>query len=196
MFHEFIYVRHGESEINIMDKTLPEYQTWVNPPLTLEGKRQVEITGNFLFENLKKYNNVKVITSPFLRTLETSRGLTDKLSVSQIIIDDKIVEYIPHCRIIPDEYSERVFHENKEQFHQRVINFSNYLREIIDDEHPFTYVIFGHSMFFEALISYQLLQEQMIDEKIVNLRNCSMTNMKFNTETKKWVPDIIGEIVY
>lgn len=80
---KFIFVRHGESEGNI-GKFFAKPET----PLTNNGQEQAKK----LIEELKNEKIDVIISSPFLRTLETAKPIAKKLGI-EIVTDDRIREW-------------------------------------------------------------------------------------------------------
>jgi broad specificity phosphatase PhoE len=92
-------IRHGESENNILSEVGSEaYRKgrFADPPLTDLGRRQAQITAEYLCGDdcndlIKKPDTIYV--SPFLRTLQTSFPTASKLSsASNVVVWDDIFE--------------------------------------------------------------------------------------------------------
>ena len=83
--NKFFFMRHGQSEANMLDVVSDKVD---NPhSLTDEGKKQVEATA----EKLKEKKIDIIIASPFVRTKETAKILSEKLGLD-IAFDERIQE--------------------------------------------------------------------------------------------------------
>lgn len=96
-----IFIRHGERSDRIPGLT-PTFNK-NDPELTLNGKRQAYdiglILSDYLFDNYPTFNNINIISSPFARTIQTSKnilkGLSNKFSIDDCLnIDYYFAEYI------------------------------------------------------------------------------------------------------
>ena len=70
------FIRHAEPDYNNHDE--------LTRPLTEKGKRDVELVNKFL--EVKQIDIV--LSSPFLRALETVNGIADKIKRNVIVVDD------------------------------------------------------------------------------------------------------------
>lgn len=81
------FVRHAEPDYNIHDD--------LTRPLTSKGKKDVELVNNFLED---KHIDV-VLSSPFLRAIETVNKFSKKINTNIIVIDDFRERKIDNCWI-------------------------------------------------------------------------------------------------
>ncbi|MBP1925372.1 2,3-bisphosphoglycerate-dependent phosphoglycerate mutase [Sedimentibacter acidaminivorans] len=81
------FVRHAEPDYNIHDD--------LTRPLTSKGKKDVELVNNFLED---KHIDV-VLSSPFLRAIETVNKFSEKTNTNIIVIDDFRERKIDNCWI-------------------------------------------------------------------------------------------------
>ena len=94
-----VIVRHGQSERNVAkDRAREEHklEAWsdhlrdVDTPLTALGVDQAVATGRFLRE---KFNFDMVFTSPYLRTIQTSKQIVTQMAVApSIMYEERIRE--------------------------------------------------------------------------------------------------------
>ena len=96
-----IFIRHGERSDKVTG-IIPTFNKW-DPELTLNGKRQAldigSILSDYLLEKYPNFKNLKIITSPFARTIQTSKnvlkGLSNKLAFeNNLEINYYFSEYI------------------------------------------------------------------------------------------------------
>lgn len=208
-----LYVRHAESTANVAKEkvnsgiaTLEDiyHSNILDPDLTDTGLKQANELSQHLYNLIlqKGYSNVKVIVSPFIRTMKTSQAFLNKLqenninhSVTKLV---EIVEYIgDHKEITPELQKMGIKYDNWEKFVARVKSFNTYLKnEISKKEHDIT-IIFGHGLFFSVLLSYQAVQEN-IDafHTCFDLANCSISSITYtSSETKRpWKIHGIGSV--
>jgi len=87
---KIIFVRHGESTENVAAQKGIEYNK-NNIVLTDKGKKQAEITGQYLYEVFGKFD--KVYASPATRCVQTANIIIDQINYKKKLkIDNLLVE--------------------------------------------------------------------------------------------------------
>lgn len=132
-----LFVRHGESEANLRGVFAGQRD---NSLLTPRGKEQAQKSAEQI--KLKNLHIDRVISSPLIRTLETSRIICKELGFdeSQIEIDNRINEYdmgsitgTPVKDISSEKLTTAENAEDPIAFQNRVENFLNEYKDKNED---------------------------------------------------------------
>ncbi len=170
--HYAILIRHGESYTNrsgILSRELNKYG------LTDTGKEMVRFAG----EQMKNLKFKGIITSPILRTIQTSDILSEyvntKVTIDNRAIESDFGEYNGKKVIeIPDKNREELGMESFESQMERMINLIN--------SYKGNYIIVSHAFPIRCALSHYLeLNEE--ESFGINIRYASMSVI--NTQQKK-----------
>ena len=187
-----IFVRHGESESNWFihqDRNDPELSNKINalgdPNLTDQGRQQAECVGGYLYERLKG-QNVRVFTSPFARTFQTSKPFVEKMEDDSILSKSLPIlqEYTKPEKQLTEDHLKRsiVHHKTWDDFTDNIRVFVDQLEDHCQENgHPI--VIFGHSLYLSAMTSYLGSSKQTMPKKeqlVFRFPNCSITTFEFS----------------
>jgi len=90
-----IFIRHGERSDRVAD-FIPTFHKF-DPELTENGKRQASEIGSilsgYLLEKYPSFNKIKIISSPFARTIQTSKNILKNLSSKHSIENNLYLNY-------------------------------------------------------------------------------------------------------
>lgn len=87
-------IRHGERADKRPDLKI-KYDLGFDPPLTPDGHRMAFETGMYLANYLSGTKaNIQIISSPFMRCMETSMGICKALNINNITVDYRLSEYM------------------------------------------------------------------------------------------------------
>ena len=118
-FLRVIFVRHGESESNLVIHNAEssvlssEEKSEINrngdPKLTARGKNQAQKTAQHLSMLCEGANAVHVYVSPFKRTLETATPFLVSVDFSKLILetDTSLQEYTRPSRVISQSLKDK-----------------------------------------------------------------------------------------
>ena len=90
-------VRHGEREDDSTNRKRRS-NIGYDPSLSELGEEQARLTGRYILEkylykeNYHTQNNLKIISSPFLRTLQTAENIAQEVNCQRIYVWDPICE--------------------------------------------------------------------------------------------------------
>ncbi len=211
-----IFVRHGESLSNILihqnninktsKTTLTDQLNEIGDPhLTVTGNKQSIAVGEYLCKQLgTKY--VRVLTSLFTRTQETSKPFCDMYS-KYIKSNDSLEllsEYTKPEKKLTKEHLKRGLkpHQNWDEFTKTIKNFVIILEEMdsADCSEPITIVIFGHSLYISVLTSYLGSRKTFIptnNQLVFRCPNCSITTVEYSNEISKgWKINNVASIAH
>lgn len=199
-----IYVRHGESEQNqIIHKSegqqVQDLQKMYDPELTDLGKKQAEMTAEYLCYMLDKYYphvTINVWVSPFKRTKQTAQPFIDKkpqVVVNSQCLNHLLQEYTSEKNKYPIEMVESMdiipYHKDLYHYYDCIKALSERIKIFNrnDDVNPTVLIIFGHSLTFSQLLTYQSNNEAYQPQEIsrIHLPNCSISVVQYQqSETK------------
>lgn len=86
-----IFVRHGESEFNVVFSKTGQDPGIVDPRITERGQRQIEASARYLAD-IHGQRFSRIVTSPYTRTLQSSKILADILDLP-IHVDPLVGEH-------------------------------------------------------------------------------------------------------
>jgi len=204
-----IFVRHGESETNkFIHDSNNNYEDYEehkelsqkinsngNPNLTKLGKAQAEFTARFLMKKLKKMGSpkVEVNISLYNRAQQTAEPFIE-LYGEYIAhhTTPELLEWTPKKKKLSQAHLDSgLKHDNSwDEFQDRVKRFVETL-----NENSTIKIIFGHSMFISAVISYLASQKEWfpsIDQLCFQLPNCSISTVL--KKPKRWATHYVGSI--
>ncbi len=132
-------VRHGETNINIVceqSRNHPDFQKIMDdyddndPCLTNLGKQQAEVVGKFLAQSLSD-TKVSVLTSPFTRTIETSKPFCDIFTnnINVYENDDLLLEFLRPGR---EKYLTKEQVKRGIRCHSSWEDFTNQVKQFVD----------------------------------------------------------------
>lgn len=192
---QIVYVRHGESVSNKIIHSNPgglteEHKDMINsmsnPALTELGQKQAHDTGVHIVDKIigMGYKKVVMLVSPYDRAIQTSMPFVNNAKIRGLLLDivnvDEMVEYTTPTR-----------DRDWKSFVDRVKKFNNTLKGLLNDEvdGDAIFVLFGHSLFFSTLLTYQGTQELFEDIPCIahELPNCSLSVVEYvNRKPQYW----------
>ena len=104
----FAFIRHGERSDQVYEKDVgnPAYRNQIahDPFLTETGLKQVEAAGHYFKERIKavekengiNFDEIRVESSPFLRTLQTAAGVAKAVDLPNVHIEYRVCGYLVH----------------------------------------------------------------------------------------------------
>ena len=158
-----LFIRHGESETNKFihqDPNDPNLSDKLNavgdPHLTENGKLQAKQVGEYLAKNLNG-KRVRVLTSLFTRTKETSQPFCDeyKKSITTNESLEILSEYTKPEKKLTQSHLEKGLrnHLDWKDFTKTIEECVDILEDMAQcNMEPI--VVFGHSLYISALTSY------------------------------------------
>ena len=187
-----LFIRHGESETNKFihqDPNDPHLSDKINavgdPHLTENGILQAKQVGEYLITILKD-KKVRVLTSLFTRTIETSQPFCDeyKSNVSENESLEILSEYTKPQKKLTDEHLKKGLRNHIDWY-----DFTVSIEECVDiledmaqcNNQPI--IVFGHSLYISTLISYLGSSKMFMPEKsqlIFRFPNCSITSCEYS----------------
>ena len=207
-----IFVRHGESNSNVhihkldymlktgkitkkeRQKSEPQLSNKIHslgdPKLSEIGQKQATCVGKYL-HNIFGDTKVRVLTSLFTRTIQTSVPF-------KAMHENDIVEY-ESTKVLceytnPKKNLTQIHRERGLTHHSSWTEFTDTIKEFVDileqmihcNDAPI--VVFGHSLFISAMISYIGSSKiRMPDKSELKFRlpNCSITTLLYSQEVCK-----------
>ena len=91
-------VRHGEREDDLPRNRKTMSEVYFDPALSSVGENQSQATGKYIAEYLRRrgldesFCRIRIISSPFLRTLQTASIIADELKCKKVEIWDPLCE--------------------------------------------------------------------------------------------------------
>ena len=105
----FHFIRHGERADlsgNPLEKS--EIKLKFDPHLTELGKKQAKSTGEFLAQKYKNDSNpIFIVSSPFLRCLQTADIILDQIKINSKNLVEKIIINEDFCEILSSDLFEK-----------------------------------------------------------------------------------------
>ena len=100
--HTFYLIRHGErADFSENPQEIKKIKLDFDPQLTEQGKIQSKKTGKFLSNQIKNDNPIYIITSPFLRCLETSEIIYNEVQkIHGNILNEELFIHENLCEIM------------------------------------------------------------------------------------------------
>jgi len=194
-----IFVRHGQSEANVkrdITRTVPDHQLH----LTEKG-RQDALAAGIRLKSIIGDETVKFVVSPYVRTVETSKGLLrawgDKKPTAKTDVRIREMEYGNY-----DSDDIQELHQVKKQFgvfyfrfpdgespadcYDRASSFLESLYRSWEDNEEENEVFVGHGMMI--LVTLMRLLRLSVDEweEIDALKNCEFVVLERTTEDPKY----------
>jgi broad specificity phosphatase PhoE len=218
MVNLVVYVRHAESDANLIIHTSKSQRklltasqedklnSYHDPDITPTGVKQAEHTAIYLLGKIKQMNKktVDIYVSPFKRAQDTAKPFIDYcvsdggVAVNVSTIND-LQEYTPTNKILTDEQRKigMIFHEIYDAFIDRVMSFNEALKQELqkqDDDRIL--IIFGHSLFFSALMTYHIGHEKIRPTEISSLQmpNCSISCESYRPESLQWRTLVVSNV--
>jgi broad specificity phosphatase PhoE len=187
-----VFVRHGESNSNVYlheNPKDPELSSKINalgdPDLSELGKKQAAVVGKFLHKCLIN-QKVRVLTSLFSRTKQTSDPFIKIFKKHIISVNhlEVLNEYTKQEKNLTEKHLEKGIshHDNWKHFTEKIIEFVDLLENLCQCNES-TIIVFGHSLFISATISYLGSSKQMMPLKnqlTFRLPNCSITTTEYS----------------
>lgn len=211
-FKNVVYVRHAESEANTIIHTSTKLteddekmiNSYGDPNITECGYSQASTTSKYLLQKIVKINKQKVHIwiSPFKRAQQTAEKFIDECKNSglEYSIETLIFlqEYTSPKKKLSQELLDKglIIHNSIADFNKIVREFNKYLKTALlkqtDEE---IIVIFGHSVFFSSLLTYQCIQEEynITQFPCFQLPNCSITSVALD-KNEQWRINIVSNI--
>lgn len=193
-----IYVRHGESEHNAIIHASSEQQvteeqmiSMHDPDLTDLGRKQAQLTGDYLATILARFYpdmDVYVWYSPFTRAYETAKLFIESPQLQHRVMTTPVPllqEFVKKGKELPEEVTHRLLvknHQDESEYIHDIETLSDRIKEFLlfNGEKKYILVIFGHSLTFSSLLTYQLTYEEMIPTKPhIRIPNCSISTVQF-----------------
>ncbi len=112
---ELIFVRHGESEGNVLGHVYGH----TDYPLTKKGRRQIP----HINETLKHYNITKIYSSPLVRASAIGEGISEAFDL-ELIKDDRLKEI--NFGVYEDLTREEVMEELGERYYELIGFFDHF----------------------------------------------------------------------
>ena len=187
-----IFVRHGESESNVFihenpnDTNLSEkINALGDPNLSELGHKQASDVGDYLCKQLDG-QKVRILVSPLNRTHETSAPFKKKYEGHVDVFEPLLIlqEYTKREKKLTQEHLDKgiIHHKSWDDFTDTVKNFVNFLEELAQEKDD-PIIIFGHSLFLSAMISYIGSSQTFMPKKEqlhFRFPNCSITTMEYS----------------
>ena len=206
---KIICLRHGESTPNriIHDSegdSLSKSErhviaTYKDPKLTERGHIQAQKTSEYLIQCLQimKPGKVRVLISPYQRTLDTSQPFVNSKVISYSEVLPILREYTEVGKATDEHIKKGLLpDEDWISFQKRIIDFTTYLKHVVSKStSKDIIVIYGHSLFFSAMLSYVGSQETWLPSKsniVYQMPNCSITTIGY--DKRKWSIYGVGHI--
>ena len=204
-----VYVRHAESDANLIIHTSKSQRkeltvsqedklnSYHDPGITAVGVRQAECTAITLLNKIREMNKkiVDVYISPYKRAQNTAKPFIDKcisdgLAVNVLIVNE-LQEYTPPKKKLIEEQrgTGMAIHETYDAFVNQVLRFNEALKkELQKQEDDRILIIFGHSLFFSALMTYHIGHEKVKPTEVSSLQmpNCSISCERYKLEASEW----------
>lgn len=199
-----IYVRHAESEQNQIihqskDQYIDTLKRMYDPELTVLGRHQAKITAEYLCRMLNiYYPKVKIECwgIPFRRVSQTIKPFfdNDKVYNFSVINHYGLQEYTPESKKYPEEMCEATgiisHHDSLDQYYDQIEKLSDSIKEFLTDEsrEQKILIIFGHSLTFSQLLTYQSNNEKHRSQEIsrIHLPNCSISVVQYDQSKTKF----------
>lgn len=192
-----IFVRHAESESNVFihtDRNDPELSNKINalgdPNLSDLGAKQAQTVGEYLAMQLGG-KEVRVLTSRFTRCIQTSRPFCEGFSGTLEFVKhiDLLQEYTSPAKNLTDQHKSNgiMHHSTWDDFTKNVSLFVGLLENLAQDNTK-PIVVFGHSLFLSAMLSYLGSTKRFMPEKsqlCFRLPNCSITTFEYSQDVWK-----------
>lgn len=112
---ELIFVRHGESEGNVLGHVYGH----TDYPLTEKGRSQIP----YINETLKNYNITKIYSSPLVRASAIGEGISEAFGL-ELIKDDRLKEI--NFGVYEDLSREEVMEELGERYYELIGFFDHF----------------------------------------------------------------------
>jgi broad specificity phosphatase PhoE len=101
-------LRHAERADSIPEDQRPEYSVSFDPPLTDTGKLQAEVAVKYILTQIPEGASVHLVSSPFLRCIQTSMPLAQALNIP-VIVDEVFGEYITNSEFECDPFDDLTY---------------------------------------------------------------------------------------
>ncbi|PWW71770.1 phosphoglycerate mutase-like protein [Tuber magnatum] len=202
-----VIIRHAQSEGNknkAIHQTVPDHRV----KLTSEGTRQAVEAGERLLKLLRPEDTLRIITSPYLRTRETTNGILSQLSGHPNADKIKVHE---EPRIREQDFGnfqpctaemERMWHERAAYGHffyripngesaadayDRVSGFNESLwRQFADEDFPSVLVLVTHGLMTRIFLMKWYHYSVEYFEDLKNIDHCQFVLMEKNPITDKY----------
>ncbi|KAG0137796.1 histidine phosphatase superfamily [Tuber indicum] len=202
-----VIIRHAQSEGNknkAIHQTVPDHRV----KLTSEGTRQAAEAGERLLKLLRPEDTLRIITSPYLRTRETTNGILSQLSGHPSASKIKVYE---EPRIREQDFGnfqpctaemERMWHERAAYGHffyripngesaadayDRVSGFNESLwRQFADEDFPSVLVLVTHGLMTRIFLMKWYHYSVEYFEDLKNIDHCQFVLMEKNPVTDKY----------
>ncbi len=216
-----IYVRHAESEANVVIHNKPNksdksklsqsqenlLNSYADPHITSLGKTQAAHTATHLIQTILKLNKTKVTiwVSPFKRTIETAKpfiiGCFDRNIDYTVTFLPELQEYTTNKKPLSEEQKESglIIHQNFDSFLHKLLTFNEMLKNQLKKQNQEQIlIVFGHSIFFSTLLSYHIMHERITPTEISSLQlpNCSLSCEMLEVNPFKWATFIVGSVAH
>lgn len=123
LFIEMLFLmRHGERADDACEKNPDEIpEKLEDPHLTQHGKIQAKAAGDKIKEMVtaKNIQKVKVVSSPFVRCLQTAQEVCRRLGVEEIAVDNTLSEMMHHT-FYKESPKETIFLTNEDCYKKYV----------------------------------------------------------------------------
>ncbi|RPA91045.1 phosphoglycerate mutase-like protein [Choiromyces venosus 120613-1] len=202
-----VIIRHAQSEGNknkAIHQTVPDHRV----KLTSEGTRQAVEAGERLLKLLRPEDTLQIITSPYLRTRETAKGIVSQLSSHPNSSKIKVYE---EPRIREQDFGnfqpctaemERMWHERAAYGHffyripngesaadayDRVSGFNESLwRQFAEEDFPSVLVLVTHGLMTRIFLMKWYHYSVEYFEDLKNVDHCQFVLMEKNPDTDKY----------
>ncbi len=218
-----VIVRHGESELNIAERlALSEPGTHsygqglrnVDVPLTEWGRRQARQTGQCLSQ---KYNFDFVFASPYLRSMQTARGIAESFSGPFTIRQEERIREIEFGTLdgltpegvkqaYPAEYERRQREgkywyrppggESRPDVALRVHSFLGTMTRECREKSVLVVCHAAVVLIFRRLLEHWNEEAYLATSLAEDVVNCSMSAYRFDPEKGRLVLDYFNQIAY
>ena len=190
-----LFIRHGESETNKFihqDPNDPYLSDKINavgdPHLTDNGNMQSKQVGDYLISYLKD-KKVRVLTSLFTRTIETSQPFCDEYALNIYTNEslEILSEYTKPQKKLTEKHLKKGLrnHTNWDDFTKTIEECVDILEDMAQcNNQPI--IVFGHSLYISVLTSYLGSSKTFMPEKnqlTFRFPNCSITSYEYSQGT-------------
>lgn len=166
-----LVLRHGERADCLSAFQGSEIKPSLDPELTERGLNDARLSGDYIrsaFIDKLKFDNVKVFTSPFIRSLQTATQIAKQIGLNEVTISYRICEKLAFelCEgLKPFEKMAAGIKENKDQLESRF----GCKVVFMDDEH----LVGFPEEFEDAYKRY----DRYFDDIIIGERKCIQKNL-------------------